>query len=196
MATITFPSSPKPSGMQWKLVMPAQTNVSGWTGGRQTLASNRGWWECQLTLPPLVGRDAVNPWRSFVAQARGSANDFQVPVDATAQSALANTVLVNGAGQTGRSLVTDGWPASTTILSAGEFVTVGNQLLQLTADVTSDGSGNATISFEPPIRSAPADNAQIEYKNPYALMYCVEEPALSVSVGDVYMLSLNLRESF
>lgn len=196
MATITFPSSPKPSGMQWKLVMPAQTNVSGWTGGRQTLASNRGWWECQLTLPPMVGRDAVNPWRSFVAQARGSANDFQVPVDATAQSALANTVLVNGAGQTGRNLVTDGWPASTTILSAGEFVTVGNQLLQLTADVTSDGSGNATISFEPPIRSAPADNASVEYKNPYALMYCVEEPSLSVTVGDVYMLALNLRESF
>lgn len=196
MATITFPSEPSASGMTWKLIMPSQNNVSGWTGARQVLSSNRGWWECQLTLPPIVGSAAISPWRSFIAQARGMTNDFQVPVDPTAQSSASETPLVNGAGQIGRSLVTDGWPASTTVLTAGQYITINNQLLQLTADITSDGSGNATISFEPPIRSAPADNAAIEYKNPYALMYFVEEPALSVTVGDVYTLSLNLRESF
>jgi hypothetical protein len=196
MATITFPTSPKPAGMTWKLIMPSQNNVSGWTGARQVLASNRGWWECQLTLPPIVGASSVSPWRSFIAKARGMTNDFQVPVDPTAQSSAPQTPQVNGASQIGRSLTTDGWPTSTTVLIAGQYVTINNQLLQLTADVTSDGSGNATIEFEPPIRSAPADNASIEYKNPYALMYFVEEPALSVGVGDVYTLSLNLRESF
>lgn len=196
MATITFPSSPKPAGMTWKLVMPSQNNISGWTGARQVLASNRGWWECQVSMPALVGESVVSPWRSFVAKARGMVNDFQVPVHPTAQSTASQTPLVNGAGQIGRSLVTDGWPASTTVLTAGQYITINNQLLQLTEDITSDGSGNATISFEPPIRSAPADNAAIEYKNPYALMYFVEEPTLSVVVGDIYTLSLNLRESF
>jgi hypothetical protein len=52
------------------------------------------------------------------------------------------------------------------------------------------------LSFEPPIRSAPADNAVVEYKNPYALMYLVEEPVIGVTVGDVHTLSLNLREAF
>lgn len=196
MATITFPSNYNAAELQWKLMMPAQTNVSGWTGQRQVIASNRGWWECQFTPPPLVGRDAVRPWRSFVAQARGSANDFQVLAHPRPQSTLANTVLVQGAGQTGRSIVTDGWPNSTTVLEAGDYVTIGNQLLQLTADVTSNGSGVATLTFEPPIRSAPSDNAPVEYKNPYALMYLVEEPVIGVSVGDVHTLSLNLRESF
>ncbi len=196
MATITFPSNPKPSGMQWRLVMPAQNNVSGWTGQRQVIASNRGWWECSFTLPPIVGRTAINPWRSFIAQARGMANDFQVPVHPTAQSTLSNTVLVQGAGQTGRSIITDGWPNSTTVLSAGDYVTIGNQLLQLTANVTSNGSGVATLTFEPPIRSAPADNAAVEYKNPYALMYFTEEPTLSAEIGDVYTLSFQFRESF
>lgn len=196
MATITFPSDPKPAGMQWKLVMPSQNNVSGWTGQRQVLASNRGWWECSVAMPPIVGRAAAKPWKSFVAQARGMANDFRVPVDPTPQSALASTVLVRGAGQGGRSIVTDGWPVSATLLSAGDYVTIGDQLLQLTANVTSDGSGIATLTFEPPIRRVPADNAVVEYKNPYALMYFVEEPMQSIGLADVYTLSLELRESF
>jgi len=196
MATITYPSSPKPNGMSWRLVMPSQTNVSDWTGRRQTIASGRGWWECQLSLPPIVGTANVNAWRSFIAKSRGRANDFQIPVDPIAQSAATATPLVNGAGQTGRTLNTDGWPLSTTVLVAGQFVTINNQLLQLTENVTSNGSGVATLTFEPPIRTSPADNAAIQYKNPYCLMYFVEEPTLSVENGYVYSLSLNLRESF
>ena len=196
MATVTFPSSPKPSAMSWRLVAPAQTNVSEWTGRRQTMASGRGWWESQITLPPIVGTLSVNAWRSFIAKSRGGVNDFQIPVDPTAQSSATATPLVNGANQTGRQLNTDGWPLSTTVLVAGQYVTINNQLLQLTENVTSNGSGVATLTFEPPIRTSPADNAAIEYKNPFCLMYMVEEPTLSVENGYVYSLSLNLRESF
>jgi len=197
MATITYPSTPKPQGMAWRLLMPAQTNVSDWTGRRQTLASGRGWWECQITFPPIVTTANINPWRSFIAKARGAANDFQVPVDpATPQSSSTATPLVNGAGQTGRTLNTDGWPLSTTVLQAGQYVTINNQLLQLTENVISNGSGVAVLTFEPPVRVSPADNAAIEFKNPYCLMYLVEEPTLSGEVGYVYSLSLNLRESF
>lgn len=196
MATITYPSTPKPQGMSWRLVMPTQTNVSDWTGRRQTVASGRGWWEAQITFPPIVGSTSINAWRSFIAKARGAANDFQVPVDPVAQSAATATPLVNGAGQLGRTLNTDGWPTSTTVLQAGQYVTINNQLLQLTENVTSNGSGVATLTFEPPIRVSPSDNAAIEFKNPYCLMYLVEEPTLSVEAGYVYSLSLNLRESF
>lgn len=196
MATITFPSTPKAQSMAWRLVMPSQTNISQWTGERQTVSSNRGWWECDFSLPPLAGSTRVNPWRSFIAKARGQANDFQVPIDPTAQSALSNTVSSNGTNQTGRSIATDGWPNSTTVLLAGQFVTINNQLLQLTADVTSNSSGQATLSVEPPVRVAVADNTVVEYKNPYCLMYMVDTPSLSVEPGYVYNLSFQLRESF
>lgn len=196
MTTITFPSTPKAQTMSWRLVQPTQVNISGWTGKRQVLTSNRGWWECDFGLPPIVGTTNINAWRSFLAKTRGSANDFRVPVDPTAQSSASATPLVNGAGQVGRSLTTDGWPTSSTVLYAGQFVTIGNQLLQLTADITSNSSGQATIQFEPPIRSSPDDNASIEFQNPYCLMYLVEKPALSVEAGYIYSLSLSLRESF
>lgn len=197
MTTITLPLTPRPNGMAWKLIQPSQTNVSEWTGARQVLPSGRGWWECQYSLPVISGTANVLAWRSFFALARGSANDFQVPVDVVAQSKLPNTVLVRGAGQTGRSIITDGWPASSTVLKAGQFVTIENQLVQLTANATSDGSGIATLTFEPAIRAAPADNAAIEYRNPYCLMYMTEEPQVSVEPAHIYTLgSLNLRESF
>lgn len=196
MSTITFPSTPKPESMSWKLVQPAQNNISGWSGARQVLASNRGWWECEVVLPPIVGTAKFNAWRSFTAQMRGMVNDAQIPVDPTAQSAIANTMSVNGSGQTGRSINVDGLPNSTTVLTAGQFVTINYQLLQLTANVTSNGSGQATLTFEPPIRSAPSDNAVVEFKNPYCLMYLVQEPTYSVTKGYVYSLSFSLRECF
>lgn len=196
MAIIDFPSSPSPRNMAWRLVMPSQTNVSEWTGARQTMSSGRGWWECMISLPPIVGASAFAPWRSFIAKARGSANEFRVPVDPTSQGdSLPATVQVNGANQTGRTLVTDGWGANGLKLIAGQFVTVSDQLLQLTADVTSV-SGSATLSFEPPLRSSPADNASIEVRNPFALMHFTEEPSYNVDLANVYDLSLSLREAF
>lgn len=202
--------------MTWRLIQPAQNNVSQWTGARQVLASGRGWWECQITYPPIVGTVSFNAWRAFIAKMRGMANDVRIYVDPTEQygnggdteslildfATQANQVLVpatayvNGAGQTGRTLNLTGFESSALVLSAGQFVTIGNQLLQLTEDVTSDVSGNATITFEPSIRVSPANAAEVEYGAPYCLMHLTEEPTYSVEPGYVYSLSLNLREAF
>lgn len=196
MTTISFPATPKPQTMSWRLVQPAQNNISTWTGKRQVVSSSRGWWECDLTLPPIVGTNNVNAWRSFLAKTQGATNDFQIPVDPTAQYANIGTVSTNAANQTGRSISTNGWPNSTTTLVAGQYVTIYGQLHQLTADVTSDGSGVAVLSVEPPVRVPVPNSTVIEYRNPYCLMYLVEKPAMSVEPGYVYSLSLSLRESF
>lgn len=98
--------------------------------------------------------------------------------------ALGGTPAVNGAGQTGSTLVTDGWTASAASrLKKGDVFTIANvfavnpqsgqstgQLRQfvVTADVSSDGSGNASIPIYPAIdattafktvNAVPADNA-------------------------------------
>lgn len=196
MTTISFPSTPKPQTMSWRLVQPAQNNISTWTGKRQVVSSSRGWWECDLTLPPIVGTTNVNAWRSFLAKTQGAANDFEVPVDFVEQSPSVGVVTTNVADQTGRSISTTGWPTSTTNLVAGQYVTIYGQLHQLTADVTSNGSGVATLSVEPPVRTPVPNGTVVEYRFPYCLMYLVEKPAMSVEPGYVYSLSLSLRESF
>jgi hypothetical protein len=100
--------------------------------------------------------------------------------------ALGGTPLVNGASQTGASLITDGWTASAaTRLKRGDIFTIADvyavnpetrestgQLQQfvVTADGASDGSGNMTISIFPEITLAgayqtvtvlPANNAAL-----------------------------------
>lgn len=75
---------------------------------------------------------------------------------------------VNGGSQTGDSLDTAGWPASTTnVLRAGDVFRIGGsgetqaaaetdevfRSFEVLADVDSDGSGNATIPIDPPIFS-------------------------------------------
>jgi hypothetical protein len=96
------------------------------------------------------------------------------------------TPLVNGATQTGTSLVTDGWTAAAAgRLKKGDVITLAgvydvnpvsgavlSNLKQfvITADVSSDGSGNLTASIYPGITTSgafktcsasPADNAAI-----------------------------------
>ena len=75
------------------------------------------------------------------------------------------TPLVNGASQTGQSLITDGWPNSTLVLKAGDIITLASidQVFTVAADGTSDGSGELTLTINPPIFAGgePATNAAI-----------------------------------
>lgn len=74
--------------------------------------------------------------------------------------AQGGTPLVNGSSQIGSNIVTNGWTASTQVLNAGDIVTFAGsnsvnyvtstaytslQQFVVTANVTSDASGNATI---------------------------------------------------
>jgi hypothetical protein len=95
------------------------------------------------------------------------------------------TPLVNGASQTGASLITDGWTVSTAILKDGDIITIADvydinprtyesngylKQFVVTADVSSDAGGDATLAISPAIvtsgarrnvNAGPANNAAI-----------------------------------
>ncbi len=111
---------------------------------------------------------------------------FQDPITPahTTGTFTASTPLVNGAGQTGSSLITDGWASSAATLKRGDVFTIAGvntvnplaysskgrlQQFVVTADITSTGV-DATISISPSIitsgqlqtvDASPADNAVI-----------------------------------
>lgn len=84
--------------------------------------------------------------------------------------ATIGTPRVNGGGQTGSSLVIDGLPHSTSLDLEGRFFSVSvsslSYLYMCTEDVTTDSSGNATLSIAPLLRASPLDNALLEFANP------------------------------
>lgn len=109
---------------------------------------------------------------------------------------LGGTPLVNGAAQIGASLVTDGWTAAAAPrLNAGDVFTIAGvfsvnpvskqstgvlQDFVVTAAVSSDAGGNATIPIAPSIvtsgayqtvSNSPADNAALTVKGTAATAY-------------------------
>ena len=83
-----------------------------------------------------------------------------------------STPLVDGASQTGSSLVTDGWQNSTAILLRGDIITLASvnavnpqhrqdsgflRQFVVTGDVTSSGAGAATIPISPDIKPSTSD---------------------------------------
>lgn len=121
--------------------------------------------------------------------------DQNVRQHTTGTFTTGSTPLVNGASQSGSSLITDGWANSTAVIKQGDVFTIANvyavnpqtrestgQLQQFvaTADGTSDGSGNLTISISPSItasgqyqtvNAAPANDAAITMVGSEATAY-------------------------
>lgn len=100
---------------------------------------------------------------------------------------LGGAPLVKGGSQTGASLITDGWTATTGAVAANDVFTIANvysvnpvsksstgvlQQFRVTALNTADGSGNMTLAIEPSITTSgayqtvsagPADNAPLTF---------------------------------
>ncbi len=182
MTLITLPATPGYQTSSFSLMTNTQRFVSPLDGTSQTRELPGAKWRGSYTLPPMP-RATAAPWLAALAKLRGGANRFKEgdPDCRTARGVATGTPLVNGAAQTGASLITDGWTAGQTgILLAGDYIEFtngnGNAALHLVvADANSDGSGNATLAIEPPIRTAPADNAAIVVTAPKCEMALIDD---------------------
>lgn len=172
MTILTWPvlTRAAPRLVRWGLTSNTMPFSSPLSGAMQTVEMPGARWRCSFTMENLVEADAAL-LQALLVQLRGQANrlllhNFARP---TPRGTATGTPLVNGASQTGVSLITDGWTAGITALRTGDFFGVNGELKMVTADAVADGSGNATISFEPPLRSSPADNAAITTNKPLAI---------------------------
>lgn len=171
MTTYAFPSALRaPARVRWELMANTQTFVSPLTGAVQTLEIPGARWRFAAQWGSFDAADGAL-MRAFLAKLRGQANRFTCSPwgHETPRGAGGGTPLVKGGSQTGATLAIDGGPTSITgWLLAGDYFTVNGELKILTADASTDGSGEATLTFEPPLRTSPADNAPLTIAAPTA----------------------------
>jgi hypothetical protein len=175
---------------------------SPFTAVQQVYRYSGQFWEADITLPPMKRADAEY-WISFLLKLNGPYGTFLMgdPNGATARGVATGTPLVNGAGQTGNELVTDGWTTSTTgILKAGDYIQLGtgatSRLYKVLDDVNSDGSGNATLTVWPDLRSAPADNAAITVSNTKTTFRLNSaQTSWDINEATIYGLTFGAREA-
>jgi hypothetical protein len=199
MPILTFPAGLyTPSSVTWLPRANTQTFRSPLDGTQQTIElPGIGW-------VATVGWDRLPEpqWRklaAWISQLRGAAGRFYYgPVHAAARRATGTigTPLVNGANQTGTTLNIDGLGVSQQVFLAGDFFAYdhasGRSLHVITADATSNASGQAALAIEPPIRVSPADNAAIVHSSPTCVMRLASDDEGSIDVGPGLISSLTL----
>lgn len=144
----------------------------------------------------ILGGDELREWALALDQLSDLNNVFRiVPPGYTGPSTgyLGANPAVNGGSQLGTSLVCDGVDNSTAIAKAGDYLSfdvtsalsnTNSQLFQLSADATSNGSGQVTFTLTTPIRQSPADNAVVQIFSPTAQMALVA-PSAGVDYGSL-----------
>ena len=120
-------------------------------------------WEVSVSLPSMQ-RAAAEEWLAFFLSLNGVFGTFLIgdPLGKTPRGSVPGSPLVNGASQTGKSLITDGWtPSQNGVLLAGDYFQLGTgtttRLYKVLTDVGSDGGGNATFDIWPRLRESPDD---------------------------------------
>lgn len=144
---------------------------SPFTGAQQVQKHQGQWWEFECALVPM-NRDTAEDWISFLLSLNGQEGTFLLgdPLGAVPRGIATGTPLIKGASQTGRTLVTDGWTASTAnILKAGDYFQLGSgsetRLHKVLTNAASNSAGEATLDIFPEIKSAYDDNTAISTSN-------------------------------
>ncbi len=156
-------------------------------------------WYATFNLPPMKKDNALE-YIGFLQRLQGRVHSF-FGYDANHRSPsgtiAGSTLLVNGANQTGTSLVLDGGANSTLVLKAGDFFSVNNELKMVTANATTDGSGDVTVNFVPSLRSSPSDDASITTTNPVCTMKLTgDSTTYSINTSSIYGISFSGVEVF
>lgn len=172
MTTLTMPSSPGFTRQSWGMFSNTQIFQSPLTRSVQTLSLTGSRWNANFKLPPMK-IDLASTWFAFLSELEGRNGRFYAnPPNKTPRGNAGGTPLVNGASQTGKSLITNGWTSGVNnILMKGDFIELANgELKMITANVNSDGGGNATLSITPSLRNSPDNASAITTTNPKVTM--------------------------
>ena len=194
MTTYAFPSiTPTTSAMRLQSFTSRFDNPI--TGGIQTVARGGEVWVVDMTFGNRVTSERAE-LIAFVAKLQGQRHRFTVKNHAEAnRGAFGGTPLVDGADQTGNSITVDGCSLSVTNwIREGDFFQIGNELKVCTADASSDGSGNITISFAPAIRTSPSDNSAITTSNATGVFMLNQDPQWTNSPGGFMSMSISAIE--
>lgn len=175
--TISMPASPGFTACEFGLETNTQTFSSPLTKTVQRVKLGGDRWVATFTLPKMIRAQAA-PWQAFFLLCQGSANAFYGfdPDCKYPRGSWPGTPLVKGGSQTGSTLVIDGLTANAKGIGlAGDYFNVNGELHQLTAPADSNGSGEATLQFQPPLRTSPPDNAPVTVQTAACTMVLADD---------------------
>jgi hypothetical protein len=186
MATFSFPNI-TPATNTFELVSNTRTYQSPLTNAVQTASRKGSLWKASLQFNNLSGDDR-KVMQAFLVKLNGQQHRFTLQDHShTLRGAGGGNLVVNGASQSGTTLVCDGATANVNnYLREGDYVSFNNELHMVVADTNSDGSGNVSISIAPPIRKSPPDDTIVDYTAPVLGVFMLAGPASWNTTIDIH----------
>lgn len=154
-----------PTSVQMELVGNTGLFPSPLIASAQTI--DRGGLKWKAVLSFMNKRDADRAeLMALIAELNGQSNRLRIPVsDNPARGAYGGTPVVNGGGQTGKTINIDGLSDVANWIRRGDYFSIDvngeHELKICTADKTSSAGAITGLAFEPALRASPLNNAAI-----------------------------------
>ena len=193
MATYNFPSI-TPTSQTFELITNSRQFQSPVSGAVQTLSRKGSFWKTRMTFSNLRGNDRAE-MQAFIAKMDGQTHRMRLEDYGRVRYGAATSpqsVLVNGAGQTGSSINLDGATNSVTnFFQAGDYMSFNNELHMVTADASSNASGQIAVSIAPPIRKATTNDDAVQIFAPLGVFMMTNTPRWSTE--STYISSITIE---
>ena len=146
--------------------------------------------------------DVYGELMAFIIKQRSGKENFTIipPEVEDARGNVSGTVLVNGVHAVGDTTITV--DAMTGTFKAGDFIKFAHdKVYMVVADVTADGSNEATVTIEPPLLVALANDSGVTYDNvPFTVHLTNDIQEFGVAGADkdgalLYQFEFDVEES-
>jgi len=194
-----FPTTKKPRVFNFTSNRPNNTayTLSGKRSVKQFAAQ---YFSFSVQMPPMKQSD-FQQYYAFLVKQKGSFEDFtfEYPLDNLGTDKGETDILANGVHAIGDSTIAmDGFSVSTDdVLKGGDLIKFSghNKVYMVTGDANSNASGQATVSIEPPLQAALADNEAVTVNKPSLTVALVQDDVLySTDAAGFFTLSFDVRE--
>ncbi|MCK2149538.1 hypothetical protein MYE70_10715 [Marinobacter alexandrii] len=198
MAIQDFPANISPDAEEWKLTYNTLTFESDLNGAMQTAELPGARWSVSMTFSNRQGK-AARALQGFLAGLKGRAGRvWVIPVDWEPLGTPDGAGAVSADTSGGTSLPTNGWDADIIeLFCAGDYFEVNGELKKLTATISSDALGQATLQFAPPLRQPVTIGMSIRVIEPRCqmLLSSDDQATWSMSAPKIYATTISGREA-
>lgn len=194
---ITLPTTPSPASAEAAMVDFGGFLSPALGGPVQRIERLGNRFRLSVTMPPMKNESVGRTWIRALVQGKQEGARMPFPLQGFLPG-TPGTVLVNGAGQSGRTLIVDGATAGYNFRDGQFFsvVTNGKHHLHMVTTLTvANGSGQATLPIEPMLRVSPADNNVCNFLEPMIEGFIMgDEAAWTINLADIIGLGFEIVE--
>ena len=194
-----FPTTKNPTVFNFASNRPNSTTYT-LSGKRSVKQFAAQYFSFSVQMPPMKQSD-FQAFHAFLVKQKGSFDTFtfQYPLNNLGADKNNASVVVNGVHAIGDSTIAmDGFSADTDdVFKAGDLIKFNghNKVYMVTGDANSSAGGAATISIEPPLQAALANNEDIDTNQPSFTVALVQDDLLyATDASGFFSLSFDVRE--